>query len=256
MDKNLFILPMLKTIETSSFVKEAVDRVKRGDKVWITGRSASGKSHLAAALQKDGVSVVALDKFGKKDVVADKTRWVVSLPQDLVKTAQAFEGQADNLKAVAKAIISGLAEKQRLTVFIVLPGIELFRSANEAKGKEATSRGASVWGPSWLAKAKWNASQIKAFNKESVENVIISVGAAMGELFDDTVMSDLSELTVKESFWDWAREQEVLDKTDQIVSDLTEIGVDLMIVKNNPVVKGMTLVGWAETSKKEGDANG
>jgi len=244
---------MLKTIESNGFSKEAAGRVKRGDKVWITGRSASGKSHLASSLIKEGVRVLRLDTLGKQGEVDGKKRWIVNIPPSEAKTTQAFEGQSDNLSRVAKAIIEGLADKQRLTVFIVLPGVELFREANAAKARDAKPSDPDSWKASWAEKSKWNAAKIMAYNKESVDSTLISLGAAMGELFEDTVTSGLPQLTVSQLFWDWAREHKLVDKLDLIEEDLREVGVDVILVTNNPTVKGTTLQGWSESeSKKEG----
>lgn len=129
--------------------------VKEGALVLITGTSGVGKGYVAAKVMKVRAKWISLDDYG----VEEGKKWIVKIPDDVLRKGKAFFGCSDNMSAVAQQLRE---VTDMLHVFFVHPTPELFRATQAAKAKDADHL-PSEWKKGWSDKSKFSDGKVKAF---------------------------------------------------------------------------------------------
>lgn len=183
---------MKRTVVNVNVAKAEINRlVKEGFIIYLTGRSGSGKDYVANAMMSKPDSWCFMDRYGKQQ----DQKWVVNIPDDVVKKSKVFVGLADNVENVMEQILTVSGGK--LAVVYVMPSPEIFREANAAKAKDARDTPAA-WVEGWLAKSKASDGSTRKELISKMELVLSKITESFKKMFPDAnVSKDLVFLELK-----------------------------------------------------------
>lgn len=141
-------------LDLDSAKEELGSLVNKGYKIYLTGRSGSGKDFIAAKLMNNPKNWCFIDKYGKQD--GDK--WIVNIPSEVASKCVAFVGIGDRMDDIMKQISE--ASKGKLAVVWIMPSPEIYRAAAAAKAKDATDVPKS-WIQGWLSNSKLSDGKVR-----------------------------------------------------------------------------------------------
>jgi len=242
----------MKVYSLDELLKIVSHAAKSGQIIWVTGPSGHGKSFIGAEIDGTGAKCVHLDKYGKQENIGGRTRWAVSLPEDVAKTCNVFEGNADNPKVVAKLLYQRMTNG--MAIVFAQASLRLFRSINAAKArdKKKSVDVPAAWITSWEKQSKISSGEFAKDWAKYRDMIIICVGAAVNEVEPLPSFEGCEPLTAMVPFWGWVEENKLEGKLMRIQKELEERKVVFRTVTNDADIKAEQIPGWHSNSAKEG----